>query len=181
MAEVHRTLMDYAIPTVQECNYGITRPHVAVNFEIKPTIIQIIQQSVQFGGNSYEDPILHIASFLEICDTFKVNGMTDDAIRLRLFSFSLRDKAKGWLMSHPVGTITTWDGLAQKFLAKYFPPKKMVKMRNDIISFMQGNEESLYEAWERYTELLRKCPHHGLPFWIQVQTFYNGLLPNFNL
>ncbi|XXG59006.1 hypothetical protein AAC387_Pa04g1169 [Persea americana] len=38
--------------------------------------------------------------------------------------------------------------------------------------------ESLYEAWERYKDLLWKCPHHGLPVWMQVQTFYNGLLPN---
>ena len=51
-------------------------------------------------------------------------------------------------------------------------------MRIDITSFVQGNDESLYEAWERYTELLRNCPHNGLPFWRQVQTFYNGLLPN---
>ncbi|GKU87120.1 hypothetical protein SLEP1_g1569 [Rubroshorea leprosula] len=38
--------------------------------------------------------------------------------------------------------------------------------------------ESLYDAWERYKELLRKCPHHGLPIWLQVHTFYNGLFPN---
>ena len=38
--------------------------------------------------------------------------------------------------------------------------------------------ESLYEAWERYKDLLRKCPHHGLPVWLQVQTFYNGLGSN---
>ncbi|KAL5787201.1 hypothetical protein ACOSP7_004150 [Xanthoceras sorbifolium] len=35
--------------------------------------------------------------------------------------------------------------------------------------------ESLYEAWERYKDTLRKCPHHGLPDWLVVQTFYNGL------
>lgn len=35
--------------------------------------------------------------------------------------------------------------------------------------------ESLYEAWERYKDLLRKCSHYGLPTWLQVQTFYNGL------
>src|SRR5262249_31434778 len=35
--------------------------------------------------------------------------------------------------------------------------------------------ESLYKAWERYKDLLRRCPHHGLPTWLQVQTFYNGL------
>ena len=32
----------------------------------------------------------------------------------------------------------------------------------------------MYEAWERYKDLLRKCPHHELPGWLQIQTFYNG-------
>ena len=101
--------------------------------------------------------------------------MTDDAIRLRLFPFSLRDKAKVWLNSLPPGIITTWEELAQKFLAKYFPPAKTAKLRNDITTFIQFEGESLYEAWERYKDLLRRCPHHDLPAWLQVQTFYNGL------
>ena len=32
----------------------------------------------------------------------------------------------------------------------------------------------MYEACERYKDLLRKCPHHELPGWLQIQTFYNG-------
>ena len=40
---------------------------------------------------------------------------------------------------------------------------------------MQYDQESMYEAWERYKGLLRKCPHHELPGWLQIQTFYNGL------
>ena len=31
------------------------------------------------------------------------------------------------------------------------------------------------EAWERFHELLRRCPHHRLTIWMQVHTFYNGL------
>ena len=31
------------------------------------------------------------------------------------------------------------------------------------------------EAWERFHELLRRCPHHRLTRWMQVHTFYNGL------
>ena len=40
---------------------------------------------------------------------------------------------------------------------------------------MQYDQESMYEAWERYKDLLRKCPHHELPGWLQIQTFYNEL------
>ncbi|KAK5793435.1 hypothetical protein PVK06_034581 [Gossypium arboreum] len=38
--------------------------------------------------------------------------------------------------------------------------------------------QTLYDAWERYKDLLRRCPHHGLPLWLQVQTFYNGVNPS---
>ncbi|KAL5578113.1 hypothetical protein UlMin_019812 [Ulmus minor] len=62
-----------------------------------------------------------------------------------------------------------------EFLMKYFPPTKNAKLLNDINSFQQLEGESLYETWERYKELLRRCPHHGIPFWIQMETFYNGL------
>ena len=68
-----------------------------------------------------------------------------------------------------------WEELAQKFLAKYFPLANIAKLRNDITTFIQFEGESLYEAWERYKDLLRRCPYHDLPAWLQVQTFYNGL------
>ncbi|KAH9768811.1 phosphatidylinositol-3-phosphatase myotubularin-1 [Citrus sinensis] len=171
-----RPLRDYVVPTVNGARSSIARPAVqANNFEIKPAIIQMIQTSVQFIGMPNDDPNAHIANFLEICDTFKQNGVSDNAIRLRLFPFSLRDKAKEWLNSLPAGTITTWDGLAQKFLAKYFPPVKTAKLRNDITTFAQFEMESLYEVWERYKDLLRKCPHHGLPVWLQMTALSNKL------
>ncbi|XP_075487951.1 uncharacterized protein LOC142527119 [Primulina tabacum] len=91
------------------------------------------------------------------------NGVSDDAVRLRLFPFSLRDKAKSWLNCFPVGSITTWEDMAKAFLIKYFPPSKTMKLRADITTFAQYEQESLYEAWERYKDLLRRCPHHELP------------------
>ena len=97
----------------------------------------MIQSSIQFRGLANDDPNLNIANFLEICDTFKHNGVTDDAIRLRLFPCSLNNKAKAWLTSLPLGTINTWDGLVNVFLTKYFPLTKSAKMRNDITNFFQ--------------------------------------------
>ena len=48
-------------------------------------------------------------------------------------------------------------------------------MRIEIASFAQQDMESLYDAWERYRDLLRCCPQHSILDWLQIQTFYNGL------
>ena len=106
----------------------------------------MIQHSIHFSGLFNDDPNTHIANFLEICDAFKHYAVLNDAIRLRLFSFSLKEKAKSWLNSLPPGIITTWDGLAQKFLAKFFLLAKIAKMRNVITTLTQFNMESLYET-----------------------------------
>ncbi|XP_024031895.1 uncharacterized protein LOC112094656 [Morus notabilis] len=137
-------------------------------------MLQMIQ-AIQFNGLPNEDPNAHITNFLEICDTAKYNGVNDEALRLRLFPFSLRDKAKNWLNSLPPNSITSWEDLVQKFLSKFFPPAKTAKMHIEINNFAQYESETLYEAWERYKELLRRCPHYGLPKWRQVHNFYNGL------
>ena len=82
--------------------------------------------------------------------------------RLRLFPFSLKYKASAWLHSLPSGSITTWDELTKVFHAKFFPSSETASLRNQITSFTQREDKSLYEAWERFKNLLRLCPHDGL-------------------
>ena len=49
---------------------------------------------MQFDGFQDEDPNAYIANSLEVCDTFKINGAIDDAIRLRLFPFFTEESSK---------------------------------------------------------------------------------------
>ncbi|KAL8103354.1 hypothetical protein AgCh_027791 [Apium graveolens] len=87
------------------------------------------------GGRAAEDPNMHIRDFIEICDTFKFNNVFKDVVKLRLFPFSMRNKAKSWLHSLPAGSITTWEDLAQKFLTKFFPMAKTAAIRNALTQF----------------------------------------------
>nr|GEU76771.1 retrovirus-related Pol polyprotein from transposon TNT 1-94 [Tanacetum cinerariifolium] len=58
-------------------------------------------------------------------------------------------------------------------LRNFFPPKRTAKLQNDILMFQQHQDESLYDAWNHFKDLLRKVPHHGLDLWLQVQIFYD--------
>ncbi|XP_021737522.1 uncharacterized protein LOC110704041 [Chenopodium quinoa] len=170
-----KMLREYAMPDASSTFASIVRPSVqANNFELKPALIHIVQQD-QFGGSPIECPLEHLANFLEKCDTIKLNGVSEYAISLRLFSFSLIDKARKWLSSKSSDPFTTWTSLSQAFLNKFFPPAKTAKLRNDITNFTQNELESLYESWERFKDLQHQRPHHGIPDWLLVQTFYNGL------
>ncbi|KAH9716271.1 hypothetical protein KPL71_021404 [Citrus sinensis] len=177
-----RAIRDYVVLTPQVVHPGIIRHEVeAANFELKPVMFQILQTVGQFNGLPNEDPHLHLKLFLEVSDAFKIVRATQGALRLRFFPYSLRDRARAWLNSSPSDSITALNELADKFLMKYFPPTKNAKLRNEITSFHQLQYESLYEAWERFKELLRRCPHHGIPYCIQLKTFYNGLNPSTRL
>ena len=63
----------------------------------------------------------------------------------------------------------------QKFLTKFFPPQMTSQLRVEISQFRQGESESLYDAWDRFKDLLRRYPQHGFELWFKAQTFYNGL------
>ncbi|GKC70293.1 hypothetical protein Tco_1116176 [Tanacetum coccineum] len=67
------------------------------------------------------------------------------------------------------------EDLKTKFLNKYCPPGRTAKKMEEIINFQQEPDETLYQAWERFKELLMKCPQHYLTEMQEVILFYNGL------
>jgi len=94
--------------------------------------------------------------------------VSTNAIRLRLFPFSLKDRASDWLENEEPNSFTTWEALSKAFLNKYFLLGKTAKLRTDITFFYQRDGESLYDAWERFKDLQRKFPYHGAPDWLLV-------------
>jgi hypothetical protein len=86
-------IIDLPILNIEE----IGRP-----FEIKTSTIRMVQHS-PFTGK--EDSNLHLQAFIQLCQTFNMDGVTQDQMRARLFPFSLLGKALQWFHSQPVETV----------------------------------------------------------------------------
>ncbi|GKF64673.1 reverse transcriptase domain-containing protein, partial [Tanacetum coccineum] len=85
----------------------------------------------------------------------------ETSIKLMFFPFSIDGPARIWLDKEPPRSILAWDDLVSKFINYFFPPSKTINLRNEISNFQQRFEETFYEAWDRFKDLLRACPHHG--------------------
>ncbi|GKA26152.1 reverse transcriptase domain-containing protein [Tanacetum coccineum] len=149
----------------------------ANNFEIKHGLLNLVQNK-QFFGHDKEDPHAHIRYFNKITSTMKFPNVPSTSVKLMLFLFSLEGAARIWLEKEPPRSILTWDDLVSKFINKFFPPSKTTNLRNEITRFQQNFDETFYEAWDRFNDLLRGCPHHGFSELHQLDTFYNALNSN---
>ncbi|GJR90031.1 ALP1-like protein isoform X1 [Tanacetum coccineum] len=65
--------------------------------------------------------------------------------------------------------------LAYSIFLKYYPPSLTAKQLEDIYNFKQEGDESLYQAWERYNDMLYKCPTYDINSHQKVNIFYKGL------
>nr|GFC46153.1 reverse transcriptase domain-containing protein [Tanacetum cinerariifolium] len=147
----------------------------ANNFELKQTLINLVQSN-QFTER--QDSHNHLRFFNKVTSTFRHPEVPNTIFKLLLFPFSLEGEARIWLDKEPPRSILTWEDLVSKFINQFFPPSKTTYLRNEITNFLQKSNETFNEAWERFKDLLRQCPHHGFSELHQLDTFYNALNPN---
>ncbi|GKD91517.1 reverse transcriptase domain-containing protein [Tanacetum coccineum] len=112
---------------------------------------------------------------LGIEDAIVVPAVLADQFELKPELLDFVRAAEKWLENEPPCSITTWDALLSKFLNRFFPYSKIREFRKEITNFQQVFGETFIEAWERFKDLLRKCPHHGFSLLHQIDFFYNGL------
>ena len=149
-------------------------PIEANNFELKLALITMVQQH-QFICHPFEDPNEHLGRFMRMANTVKLNGVRPYVIKLELFPFSLRDVAATWFDSLLVGSVNTWEELVEAFMRRFFLPALIDERRGEIIVFKQGEDESLYTAWERFKRLLKRCLMHGIDLTTRVDIFYHAM------
>jgi hypothetical protein len=72
--------------------------------EIKPALLNLIMKE-QFSSVSTDDAAAHLNNFVELCEMQKYKDVDGDIIKIKLFPFSLRGRAKDWLLSLPINSI----------------------------------------------------------------------------
>nr|GEU50449.1 DNA-directed DNA polymerase [Tanacetum cinerariifolium] len=129
------------------------------------TMAQLLQAPTKgyedFFRHDKEDPHAHIRYFNKITSTLKFPDISNTSIKLMLFPFSLEGATRIWLEKEPPRSIFSWDDLVSKFINQFFPLYKTTNLRNEITNFQQRFDESFSEAWDRFKDLLRACPHHA--------------------
>ncbi|GKE74011.1 reverse transcriptase domain-containing protein [Tanacetum coccineum] len=143
----------------------VTLVILAENFELKHGLLNLVT-SKQFYRFEKEDPHTHIRWFNKITSTIKYKDVPNFSIKLMLFPFYIEGAARIWLEKEPPRSILTWEDLVSKFINQFFPPSKTTNLQNEITNFQQKFEETFSEAWDRFKDLLRACPHHGFTEFI---------------
>ena len=73
------------------------------SFKLKPNVLNCLPS---FYGLENKDQYSHLNNFHIICQTFKYENFSDENVKLRLFSFSLRDRACFWFNTLLANSIT---------------------------------------------------------------------------
>ena len=146
------------LPVKGACHPVIVTPSNVRGLEVKK---HLLQQHPRFYGVENED----VMDFIREIEHFiygleKPEGVKDDNLRLRIFPMCLFGKARTWMNGLEEGSITTWDKAFQTFVGKYYPVSMTKSFIAQISEFKQRQGESFFEAWERFRDLQRQCPHH---------------------
>uniref|UniRef100_A0A2N9J017 Retrotransposon gag domain-containing protein n=1 Tax=Fagus sylvatica TaxID=28930 RepID=A0A2N9J017_FAGSY len=151
------TMYQLLHPTQSSIPSCIMFPPNAPHVEIKQGLMAILPD---FRGLENENPYVHVRAFEEVIGSFYAQNVIETA-KLRFFPFSLKDKAKGWLYTLKPRSIGSWGEMTQEFYKKFFPPHKVQQVKRKISNFAQGNDETLFMAWERFKDTYNFCPTHG--------------------
>ncbi|XP_070025323.1 uncharacterized protein [Nicotiana sylvestris] len=149
----------------------------AVTFKVEHGLILMLKAEGFFWNFTDNDLTQHLRNFLGVCAMHKQKNISDDALRLRCFKYSLAGDARKLLQNLPPNSIHSWPELVRTFLSKWFLQSIKSELRDKIFFFKQVSGEHLHEAWDHFKLYLVRSPNHGFSDSILLEKFYMGLDP----
>ena len=130
-----------------------------------------------FHGMDLKNPYTHMREFQEVYGTCVDQNVNKDNVRLKLFSFSLKDKGKIWLNTLESRSIGTLREMQTKFLRKYFLANRTTFLQRQMMNFACKPTKSFTQAWDRFKDLLLTFSNHAFEQWRVVRFFSSFLDP----
>jgi hypothetical protein len=173
-----RSLRDYASPRCEDIKVQESDSKLeATKYEINSKIIEMAA-ATPFEGMATENPYRHIRHFTTLRNTMRQEGVPDEWFKWNLFPYSLAGEAKSWYSFASFEVEGNWNKLTKKFCEKFFLISKVQHLRRQAITFMQGEEEGIDQAWNRFNELIEQGPRLGFSRDILLHTFFFSLTPS---
>nr|GEW24291.1 DNA-directed DNA polymerase [Tanacetum cinerariifolium] len=114
---------------------------LAENFMIKTNLLQLVQTN-RFHGFERENPHTHISNFKRMTSTLKYRDVPNGAIKLMLFSYSLKGAARIWYEKEPPNLILTWDDLDSLNAAA--GGNLLIKMTREALKLIENKSKVRY-------------------------------------
>ncbi|RDY00809.1 hypothetical protein CR513_15963, partial [Mucuna pruriens] len=147
MENMDRTLKELATPDVLE---------PAQSYDLKSGLIHLLPK---FHGLAGEDPHKHLKEFHVVCSTMRPQGIPEDYIKMKKFSFSLDEL-------HKISCICNQFSSTPRF----FPASKTVTIKKNC-----GIRQQSGETLHKFNKLCATCPHHQINKQLLIQYFYEGM------
>jgi hypothetical protein len=149
----------------------------ATKYEIKFKIIEMAA-ATPFEGMATKNPYRHIRHFMTLCNKVRQEGVPNEWFKWNLFPYSLAGEAKTWYSFSSFEVEGNWNKLTKKFCEKFFPIRKVQHLRRQVITFMQGEEEGIDQAWNRFNELIEEGPRLCFPGDVLLHIIFFSLTPS---
>jgi hypothetical protein len=129
----------------------------------------------RYVGDGTVHPSDHLLKLKELCELFKVAGLSRENAMKKLFPLSVKNKAREWYKILDDPHHLEWMELESLFYSKFYSPHEVHKDRNYIYNFHPHDGESIAQAWRILKSVMLKCHIHELPSNIVINNSYARL------
>ena len=120
-------------------------PTESIPFKIPMGIIERIMDA-RYAGDGSVHPSAHLLKLTELCELFKVAGLSQEEIMKKLFPLSLKDNAKEWYELLGNFQHSDWREIESLFNSKFYPLHEIHLDRNYVYNFLPHDGESITDT-----------------------------------
>ena len=95
----------------------------------------------RYAGDGTVHPSVHLLKLTELCELFKISGLTRGEVMRKLFALSLKGKALEWYRLLDDSHLLDWEEIQSLFYSKFYPLHEVHENRNYVGRIQRNTED----------------------------------------